>query len=260
MEILNILMPVYMFIIGSIFASFFGVVISRVPNEKSIILPSSRCDNCCHVLKWYENIPILSYIFLKGKCSKCKKPIGIFSFVYEIIGGTSLLLVYLRFGISFDCLFVSLIVLILLLIAGYDYKTCYVLDLFLIILLALCFAYFIYRIMCLKFNFWPYIISIITSVAFFVILKLIMNFILKRESLGLGDIYIVGIIALVFEPFELILSIVIASLSGSIIEIIKIVKKKSNRQDAIPFCPYLCFGFYIILLYGQIISKLLLRY
>ena len=90
---MKVLLGIYVFFLGSVFASFFGVIIDRVPRGVSIVSPASKCDYCGHVLKWYENIPIFSYLFLKGKCSNCKTKIPCFLFVLEIVSGVSLLLV-----------------------------------------------------------------------------------------------------------------------------------------------------------------------
>ena len=254
------LIGIYMFLMGSIFASFFALIIDRVPKKLSIVSPSSRCDSCGHVLKWYENIPVFSYIFLKGKCSKCGNKIGLFSFVYEIVGGLSLLFVYLKFDLSWLSLFISIITLVLLLIAGYDYKTHFVPDLFLVLLFVACLSLLGYRLLFLDYDFIPYLVSVVLSTLFFVILRLIMTKILKRESLGIGDIYVTGIVAMVFEPIEIVIAILIASVSGLLIAIIMIASKKSDRGDEIAFCPYLCFAFYVMLLYGkQIVSLMMLR-
>ena len=257
---MRIVFSIYTFLIGSIFASFFALIIDRVPKKLSIVSPSSRCDNCGHVLKWYENIPVFSYIFLKGKCSKCGNRIGLFSFVYEIVGSLSLLLVYLKFDLSWLSLFISIITLVLLLIAGYDYKTHYVPDLFLVLLFVACLFLLGYRLLFLDYDFIPYLVSVVLSVLFFVILRLIMTKILKRESLGIGDIYVTGIIAIVLDPIKIVIAMLIASVLGLLIAIIVIVSKKGNRSDEIAFCPYLCFGFYMMLLYGnEIVSWLFLR-
>ena len=122
-------------IFGAIFASFFGVVISRVPQGLSIVKPASRCDNCGHELRWYENIPIFSFIFLKGKCKECGQKIGAFSLVYEIIGALVMVLTYVHFRISIELIFATCIVLLMLLIGGYDYKTNTILDIFWILML-----------------------------------------------------------------------------------------------------------------------------
>lgn len=254
----NILFYIYMFIMGAVFASFFGVIISRVPKNMSIVKPRSRCGSCGHEIKWYENIPIISYLMLGGKCSNCKCKIETFSFVYELIGGISLLCVSLIYGVSVDCLFVSIISLLLLLIAGYDYKTHYVLDVFLIVLFGACLCYFLYRVLYLKWDFIPYLSSVICFVLFFVLLRIIMSKILKKEAMGLGDVYVIGIMALVLEPFEFVLAILIASVCGCIISFMRIKSNKGSRSDEIAFCPYLCFGFYMILLFGNKLVSILL--
>lgn len=256
---MEILFGIYMFILGSIFASFFGVIIDRVPKDLSIVSPSSRCNECGHVLKWYENIPIFSYLFLRGKCSKCETKIGLFSLVYETIGGISLLLVYLKYGISIMTLLVSLVTLIMLLIAGYDYSTHYVLDSFLILLFVACISLLGYRLFFLDYDFVPYLESVVLSLLFFIILRVVMTKILKRESLGIGDIYVTSIVASVLDPMEIVLAILIASVVGLIFAVINIISKKQSRTDEVAFCPYLCFAFYVMLLYGSQIVNLLLR-
>ena len=79
---MNIFICVMVFIFGLIFGSFYNVVGYRVPKKESIVFPSSNCPNCKHKLKFYENIPLLSYIFLGGKCKCCKKRISI---IYPLI-------------------------------------------------------------------------------------------------------------------------------------------------------------------------------
>ena len=98
-----------MFIIGAIFGSFYGVVGTRLPEGKSIVKPGSHCENCGHILKWYENIPILSYIFLGGLCKKCKKPIGFVYFMTELLSGALFALCYKVYGINYN-LYLSLII------------------------------------------------------------------------------------------------------------------------------------------------------
>ena len=99
-------------------------------NDLSIIKPSSFCPNCKHQIKWYENIPVFSYIFLKGRCSQCKSKIGLSSFIYELLGGIIFVLAFLAYGFSFETIFIILITAILYLIAGYDFKTKTILDIF----------------------------------------------------------------------------------------------------------------------------------
>ena len=256
---INVIIGAYIFVLGSIFASFFGVIIDRVPVEKSIISPKSKCDNCGHELKWYENIPIFSYIFLGGKCSKCKCKINKFLFIYEIIGGLSLLLVFIKYGLTVECIIIELIVLMMLLIAGYDYKTNLILDVFLYILAFLNICLFCYRVFILKYYWLNYVISALIGLLFFGIIKIVMSKILNKDALGTGDIYLVTIMGLSFIPIKHLLAISIASLVGSIFAIILIKLSKKQREAEIAFCPYLCLGYYIIFIFGEYLLKLLLR-
>ena len=254
---MRVLIGIYIFILGTIFGSFFGVIIDRLPKGESIVSPASRCDNCGHVLKWYENIPLFSYLFLGRKCSNCKTKIDGFLFIYELIGGLSLLLIYLKFGISFECLFIESITLVMLLIAGYDYKTNTILNIFLYILAILCVGLFVYRVFVLRYFFLSYVLSSLLGLVFFLSVKLIMNKILKKESLGSGDIYLVTILGIAFDPVEQLLAILFASLIGSIISIAMIKLDKRQRDAGIAFCPYLCLGYYIVFMFGEVLAKFL---
>ena len=253
------LVGIYVFILGTIFASFFGVIIDRVPKGKSIVLPSSKCDECGHVLKWYENIPLISYIVLKGRCSKCKSKIGSFFFVYELIGGLSLFFVYYKFGITLTGLLVAIITLVMLLIAGYDYKTNTILNVTLIVLALSCIALFLYRVCYYKHDYMDYAFSVLLGFIFFFTVRVVMNKLLKKESLGSGDIYLVSIMGIAFEPFEHLLAILISSLVGSIISIALIRNKSIQKDSEIPFGPFLCLGYYLIFIFGNILTNYLLR-
>lgn len=245
-------------IIGCIFASFFGVIISRVPKGLSIVKPASHCDSCGHELAWYENIPILSYLFLGGKCKKCKARIPLTSLFYEMLGGAVLLLTYLKVGLSIDLAFMAVITLLLLLIAGYDYRTNTILDVFWIILLVIVIGYDVYRVVALEESVWPYLIGCGISLAFFGLVKLIFYFLLKVDALGTGDIIFMGIAGLLLGYKTILFAILIASVFGSIIELTLISLKKRNKEDPIPFLPYLTLGVYITALYGLDLFNLLM--
>ncbi len=111
---MELLICIYVFILGSIFASFIECYSNRALRGESIVKPRSHCENCNHVLSFIELIPILSYIILRGKCIKCKKSIGAISFILEVLTGILFLLVYYRFGISYNTLIGFVIVCLLL--------------------------------------------------------------------------------------------------------------------------------------------------
>lgn len=245
-----IMFTIYAFLLGSILASFFGVVIYRVPNNMSIINPPSFCPNCNHKIKWYENIPIFSFIFLKGKCSNCKASIGWFSFIYELLGGIIFALTFLVFKFSYIAIFMLVIVAILYLIAGYDFKTNTILDICWIGLLIVSLGLYAYRVFALKENFLEYLLGAVIGFTFFFLVKIIGKAIKKVDCLGMGDVILMGIAGLIIGYKGLLLAILIASVTGSIIEIILLKTNKRKKDSEIAFCPYLVLGILIAMLYG----------
>lgn len=253
---LNIIISIFMFLIGSVFASFFGVVCCRVPQGLSISHPNSRCDNCGHELKWYENIPIFSYIFLKGKCKECKSKIGASGFIFEIIGGVVLVLAFLKTGINIRLAFVIPITLIMLLMAMYDYYTNTVLDIVWIIFLILVVAYKAYTILVLKESWLEVLLGGVICGGFFLLVKLIFYLIKKIDALGNGDIIVMAIAGLLLGVKTILFSILIASVVGSIIELIKL--KITKEEKELPFLPYLTLGIFVSMLYGLELFNLLI--
>ena len=247
---MTVLLAVWLFFLGAILASFFGVIIDRVPRGESIVSPPSHCPKCGHKLKWYENIPIFSWLFLRGKCRACGEKIGAFWLFYELAGGLSLSLAFVMFGLKWETLFVLPIVLLLLLIAGYDYKTETILDIFWILYLVIAAGLFFYRVFALEEGYWNYLIGAAAGFGFFGLLKLVSGMVTKKTCLGGGDVLIMGIAGLTLGWINLIFSMLFASFSGLVVEGSLMLTKKKERGARIPFCPYLVFGIYFAMLFG----------
>ena len=97
---------IFFFIIGAIFGSFYHVVATRLAKGESIIYPGSHCTKCNHKLKWYENIPLVSYLMLRGKCSNCKTSITPSYFIVELVTAMLFAVCYHCFGLSFKLVIV----------------------------------------------------------------------------------------------------------------------------------------------------------
>lgn len=116
------------FITGLCIGSFLNVVILRTLSEESIVFPASKCPKCQTTLKWWHNIPVLSYILLRGKCAFCKEPISIQYPIIELITGIIYTILFMKFGVSFDTLFAWIFAALLIVIAGTDIKEKVVYD------------------------------------------------------------------------------------------------------------------------------------
>lgn len=125
---LLIMVILFIFVIGLCIGSFLNVVISRAFSNESIVFPASKCPSCQTPLKKYHNIPVLSYLFLKGKCSFCKEPISPQYPLVELITGILFVLIFLKFGITFNGIFMLIFASLFVVIAATDIREKVVFD------------------------------------------------------------------------------------------------------------------------------------
>lgn len=237
------MMEVVMFIIGTIFGSFYNVVGYRIPKGESIITPSSHCTNCGHKLKFYELIPVLSYIFLKGKCRKCGSKISPFYMIFEIISGLLFMFTYMSFGFTLDFIIGIIFISMMIIITVSDILYMIISDEILLF-----FGTCIFISIFLIYGFEDALSSLINGIISFLIMyliKIIGDHIFKRESMGGGDIKLMFVSGMVLTFPISSLSIFIGSFIG-IIPALVLSNKFPDR--VIPFGPLLAIGSVILLL------------
>ena len=246
---INTYMNIMVFIFGLVFGSFFNVVGYRVPNNMSISFPSSHCPNCNHKLKFYELIPVFSYIFLRGKCLKCKEKISIIYPLFELITGLLFLLSYLVFGNTIKFIIAVTFISVLIIITISDIKYFIIPDQVLIIGFILLFIEYIINIILNDISIYNGLVipllSGIGSFASLYLLKLLADFVLKKESLGGGDIKLMFLIGFVLGFDLSFFTLFIASVVALPISLFVLIKKKNN---VLPFGPYISIGAIIIML------------
>lgn len=242
----------FLFVLGLIMGSFYTVVGLRRPLNESIVTPPSHCENCSHRLKWYELIPILSYIFQKGKCRYCEEKIGIIYPLIELLTGILFLLSYVFFGFSYNCLIMLFIASLLIIIFVSDFKYYIILDGPLII-----FGFLILITQYLQYGFDKLLYFIISGLGLFIVMGLIKfcgNIVFKRESLGDGDLKLAIILGITLG-FKLGL---VALISSSFLALpfacITLLKQKG---DEIPLGPFLISALLIVFVFAEPILKIL---
>lgn len=245
-----------LFIIGIVLGSFYNVVGLRVPKNESLIKPRSHCVNCNHALNWYELIPVFSYIFLRGKCAKCKMPISPMYPLVELTSGLLFVISFHLFGFSYLTLISFVVVSLVLITIVSDCKYMVILDEVLVIAIILIglFMYFGYGINYLLRHALAGVILFLILVS----IKFIGDFSFKQESLGWGDVklsfiagYILGFkLGLVYLFLGAFLALPYAMFVT--------LKKKTNL---IPFGPFLAVSMLIIFwntgIFNQIIKILI---
>ncbi|MGC8972412.1 MAG: prepilin peptidase [bacterium] len=228
-------MSVLIFIFGLIIGSFLNVCIYRIPEGISIVSPGSFCPNCKHPLSWLDNIPLLSYILLEGRCRYCKEKISLQYPMVELVTGIIFLLFYWRFGLSLDfAIFVS--VSSLLLIALFiDLRYMLLPDIVVIPCIILSVIYGILQ--GVLFNF-------ITAGIFALMFYLLR--ILFKGGLGTGDIELVIIFSLMLGFYGTLLVIIISSVVGTMYGLYLIKKGRAELRSKIPFGPFLISSFLLL--------------
>ena len=231
------------FVLGTILGSFYNVVGYRIPKKESIIYPPSHCPKCNHKLKFYELIPIISYIIQKGKCKNCKEKIGLFYPIFELITGLLFAISLKIFGLTPNLLLILTFISMLIIITISDIKYMIIPDsilLFFSILILI--EIYIFK------GFNEVLSSITNGIISFIIMYLIKkfgDFLFKKESMGDGDIKLMFVIGLFTSYKNALLTIFIGSLIGLPISLISI---KKNTNHILPFGPLLSSAATIIVL------------
>lgn len=234
---------IFFFILGTVLGSFYNVVGWRLPIGESIVTPPSHCPNCKHRLSAFDLIPILSYIFQKGKCRYCKKHIAWYYPVFELFCGILFALCFLVFGLTPNLLKALTFVSMLTIIMVSDFNYMIIPDEILLIFGAL---------LALEIGiidgYQKLILALINGLISFIVMYLLKkmgDFLFKKESMGGGDIKLMFVFGMVLGFPLAIISIFLGSVVGLPISLILIANKK---EHIIPFGPFLGIGAIILLL------------
>jgi leader peptidase (prepilin peptidase)/N-methyltransferase len=247
---------VIVFIFGAVIGSFLNVCIYRIPRNQSIVFPSSRCPSCNTSIRVWDNIPILSYIILRGKCRSCGEKISPRYPLVEALNAFSYAAVLWRYGIGWDFIIYCLLLSALIVITFID------LDFFIIpdritlagIPLGLAAGCFILPDPFMRASFLGYKASIIGALGGFIFYFLMAELsirLFKKEGMGGGDIKMMAMIGGFMGWKSVILTTFAGSLLGSVGGIAFMIAKGKGRGTLIPFGPFLALGAVISLFFGQ---------
>ncbi|PIV45836.1 MAG: prepilin peptidase [Candidatus Nealsonbacteria bacterium CG02_land_8_20_14_3_00_34_20] len=266
------MLSVVVFILGLTVGSFLNCVIYRLKTGQNFLKGHSSCPHCLHQLKWYDLIPVLSFILLKGKCRYCKKPIswqyplvelitGLlflqifnFQFSWTLSGGLSVGLLFNEFSIFnfLNLIYYWLIVSLLIVIFVYDLKWYVIPDKIvypaIIIALIFNFQFSIFN----QFSIFKFsILSALGTSIFFLAIFLIS----RGKWLGFGDVKLAFFMGLFLGFPDILVALFLAFLIGAMIGLGLIIFKKKGLKSEIPFGPFLITGTLIALFWGnQIIN------
>lgn len=247
-DLIRLILYPCLFILGLIIGSFLNVCICRIPREESIVLPASRCPKCHIPLKFYDNIPVISYIFLGGRCRGCGEKISWQYPFVELLTGALFLALGWRFGPSWPLIPYLVFTSSLIIIAFIDIEHLIIPDI--ISLPGILLGFLISFLPFMSVRPLDSLIGIFAWGGCFWLIAIIGRWIWKRDALGGGDIKLIAMIAAFLGWRGGLITVFWASLIGSSWGGFLMLIKRKGRKDLIPFGPFLCLGALISLFYG----------
>lgn len=248
---MDIVIYTFVAIIGLCVGSFLNVVIYRVPLGMSVAFPGSHCPKCDYELRWYDNIPVLSYLILKGKCRKCHEPISIRYTLVEIANMVLWLVCAILFwkespeSIILACS-AMIVCSVLICIFFIDLEHMLIFNRFTITVALMG----IVAMFLDDYTIWDHVIGGASGALLFVGLYFGAILVLKKEGFGWGDVKLVAAAGLLLGWQRLILAMLVASILGSVVlVVIKLINKDENGKEY-PFAPFIVVGIMTALLFG----------
>ncbi|WP_045215742.1 prepilin peptidase [Desulfonatronovibrio magnus] len=237
-------------ILGLCLGSFYNVCVHRYLTGESIVFPGSHCPHCKYKLSWWENIPIVSYVILLGKCKSCSAPISPRYIIIEALSGLLSLLLAMQFGLSPEY-FIYMFFMGLLIVASFIDLEIFILPDIITLpgaLLALAASFF------LPIPWQDALLGALLGSGFFLLLQRAYRIIKKIEGLGSGDIKLMLMLGALTGWQGLPILIFTAAASGLAASLYFLKKSDSgSMQTPVPFGPFLAMGAVIYILWGEAI-------
>lgn len=240
------IVTILVFVYGLLAGSFLNVCIYRVPLKKTVVSGRSHCPNCGALIKWYQNIPLFSFVFLRGRCGSCKALISLRYPAVELISGVLFLSVWFTYQLSWESLFVIILFSILVIISFIDIDLQIIPDRFVIMLSILGIVRAVYRCVYFHEAWYLFVIGFFSASALLFILGLLIP-----DSIGGGDIKLVAAVGLFTGPKLILLALFFGALYAVVLSVFLIVRKKGSLKTAIPFGPFLSLGIVTSVLFGE---------
>ena len=242
------MLNVFSIIFGAMVGSFLNVCIYRLPKEESIIWPRSHCPACKKMIRFYDNIPLISYLLLRGRCRYCKGPISLQYPLVEGVTALSSLFLIIKFGPSLSYLFYFAFVAALIAITVIDLYHQIIPD---GISLPGIGVGLLASLVIPQITFFNSLMGILLGGGSLFLVATLYEWIFKREGMGGGDVKLLAMIGAFLGWKAVILTILLSSLIGSITGILIMILKGKDFKYAIPFGPFLSMGAVIALFYGE---------
>ena len=244
----TLIFPTFAFFFGMIVGSFLNVCICRLPKNESVVSPPSHCPYCSYQICWYDNIPVVSYLLLRGKCRGCGAAISLQYPLVELLNGVLTLLLYLRFGptLSFAALFLFSSALVVITFIDIEHQI--IPDEISLsgIVIGFLLSFFIK-----DHNWLNSLLGILLGGGSLLLVAYLYQRLTGKDGMGGGDIKLLAMMGAFLGWKSVPFIIFTSSLVGSLIGVSIMLLQKKDSKLAIPFGPYLAFGALLYVFYGK---------
>ena len=240
-----ILLYIIIFLYGIVIGSFLNVLIYRIPKKENLVTTRSHCMSCGYQLRWFDLIPLFSFLALGGKCRKCKEKLSVQYPLIEGLNGALYLVIFARFGLSIDSLLYCLLFSALLALSVIDFRTYEI---------PVGFCYFILALGLIRvatdFANWPeYAIGLVAVSLVLTIVYYGSQYFFHVEAIGGGDVKLMAVTGLLLGWKRNVLAFLLGCIIGSVIHLVRMKVSKEDRVLALG--PYLSAGVMLAALWGS---------
>jgi leader peptidase (prepilin peptidase)/N-methyltransferase len=237
----------FIFFIGMCIGSFLNVCIYRIPAGKSIVRPASACPNCGAVIRWYDNIPLLSYLILRGRCRGCDTRISIRYPIIEVLCGLFAMTCGLQYGYGLPALVYFILIAALLVITFIDIDHRIIPD---IISLPGIPLGFICSFLLPQLKWSDSLIGILAGGGSLLAVAWGYQLITGKDGMGGGDVKLLAMIGAFLGWKGVLFTIMASSLIGTVIGVVLMMRSGKDMKMAVPFGPFLATGAIIYIFWG----------
>ena len=252
---MTLFMNIFITVLGAALGSFLNVLIYRLPEETSIIFPASRCPHCRKAIRFYDNIPVISYILLKGRCRECHEKISFRYPLVELITAVISLLLFWKFGLAFQYLFSFIFVCALMVITFIDLDHQIIPD---VITLPGIPIFFLAAVFAMNLRFLDAFLGFLIGGGCLYGIAFVYELVTKREGMGGGDIKLLAMIGAFLGWQSLLFVLLVSSLLGAVVGISLMMVKGQDMKYAVPFGPFLSFAAVAYIFFGDYAIRLFL--
>ena len=241
------LIETFIFIFGLCIGSFLNVCIYRIPASQSIARPRSKCPQCSKLIAFYDNIPVLSFLWLKGRCRHCGVKIGLRYPTVELLTGIFALAAFYKFGLNVEALIYFAFIACLLVVTFIDLDHRIIPDVITLPGIPICFAAsFALPAMTYK----AALLGIVAGGGSLFLVAWVYSLITKKEGMGGGDIKLLAMMGAMVGWKGVVFTIFISSLVGTLSGLAVMLHSHKGMKLAVPFGPFLAIGGITYIFFG----------